>query len=59
MLENLIIWLVVIVAAVYLGHRSWKQWRAAFTPGKGMSCDCGCSCCASICDEKRLIQPRQ
>ncbi|KAB2890711.1 MAG: FeoB-associated Cys-rich membrane protein [Desulfobulbaceae bacterium] len=59
MLEKSIIWLAIAAAAVYLGRRLWRQWRAAVAPGKSISCDCGCSGCNVICDEKRQPQPRR
>lgn len=59
MWENLIIGLVIIAAAVYLGRRAWKQWRAALTPGKGISCGCSCSGCDTLCDERQATQPRR
>lgn len=58
MWENIIIWSVIGISALYIGRRLYRQWRAALTPGKTVSCCGGCSCCsASGYDEQSSSKP--
>ncbi len=58
MWENIIIWSAIVIAAFYMGRRLFRQWRAAVTPGKNISCNSGCSCCSSSgCDDKKQFKP--
>ena len=43
MLQNLVLLVVVAVAAMYIGRRAWRTARAAVTPDAGCASGCGCS----------------
>ncbi|RPH39586.1 MAG: FeoB-associated Cys-rich membrane protein [Desulfobulbaceae bacterium] len=57
MWQLIIIWIIIGICAFFLGRRLYRQWRAALTPGKNVSCGGGCSCCsASGCDEPKKLK---
>ena len=55
-MQNLIVALAVVGAAVFIGRRLWRIWRDP----KNSSCGCGCSGCSSEphCSPPRKTLPR-
>ena len=43
MIQNLILFAVLAVAALYIGRRAWRATRAAVKPDAGCASGCGCS----------------
>ncbi len=53
MLQNIILWAIIALCALFIGRKFFRQWRAALDPNAKIPCDCGCSDCTSIdCKEK-------
>lgn len=47
MLENLIIWAIIAVSAIFVGRKFYRQWQAAFDKKKQISCGQGCCSCST------------
>ena len=43
MIQNVILLLVLVAAAVYLGRRAWRATRAVVDADAGCASGCGCS----------------
>lgn len=58
MWQEIIIWLIIVTAALLIGRRLFRQLRAAVRPGAIIDCGCGCAGCDSICDNRKQPETR-
>jgi len=53
MTEHAIVWIIIILAALYTGKRFFNQWKNGSKKNSASSCGCSCSGCSdSKCDSK-------
>ncbi|MBI4963818.1 MAG: FeoB-associated Cys-rich membrane protein [Desulfomonile tiedjei] len=55
MWQEIIVGLLVIAAALFIGKRFWKNFKGAGTPGS--DCGCGCSGCSQGGEPNAECQP--
>ena len=58
MLENILLALIVLGCAFFIGRRFFRQWRAATQPGQAPPCNC-CSACPTTGCADRSTQDKE
>lgn len=53
MIDKIIVAIVIIIAALYVGSKFYRHWKSLSNPERSMTCDSGCCGCSdSDCNDK-------